>query len=74
MRMLVRPHGLRPLSTADRSPVAKPDHRVVAIERRHHNLADFSLRHRIARARPHDLDDDAFVDDHALKRRTLYRR
>ena len=30
MRMLVRPQGETPGSTAERSPVREPDHRIVA--------------------------------------------
>ena len=47
------------------------DHRVVAVEGGDHHLADLARRHRIAGARPHDLDDHALVDDHALERRAL---
>ena len=71
MRMLVRPHGEAPGSTAERSPVREADHRVMRIERGHHDLADLALGHRVAGAGPHDLDDQVLVDDHALPRLAL---
>ena len=43
----------------------KPDHRVIGIERGHDHLAHFAVGDRIAGARPHDLDEQILVDDHA---------
>ena len=71
MRMLVRPHGDGSVITAERSPIAKPDHRIVGIERGDHDLADLALRHRIAGAGAHDLDQHGLVDDHAFARLAL---
>ena len=71
MRWLVRPVGQAPASTADRSPVAIADQRVVGVERRHDDLADLAVGDRIAGAGAHDLDDDALVDHQALARHRL---
>ena len=70
MRRLVRPHGLGPGSTAERSPSAR---RISGCADRagDDDLADLALGDRIARARPHDLDDQVLVDDHALARAGL---
>ena len=45
----------------------QPDHRIVAVERGDDDLADLAVGHGIAGAGPHDLQDHALVDDHALR-------
>ena len=42
------------------------DQRIVLVERGDDDLAHFSQRHRIARSRPHDLEDQRFLENHTL--------
>ena len=57
MRMLVRPQGLNPGSTA--------------VEGGHDHFTDLAGSHRIAGPGPHDLHDGTLIHDHALERRTF---
>ena len=73
MRRLVRPQGL--LRHGGRQ-VAKgeADEGMVRVERGDDDFADLAIRHRIARAGSHDLDDQVLVDDHDPPGRRSRRR
>src|SRR4029077_15399118 len=52
-------------------PGAETDHRTIRDERGHTALPYLAVRHRIAGAGPHDLDDGGFVHDHTFTDFTL---
>src|SRR5262249_2770672 len=52
-------------------PGCEPDHGVVLIERSDHDFADLTDGYGIAGARPHDLNQQPLVDDHAVARLAL---
>ena len=57
----------------DRAEVSgrEADQRIIGVQRRHHDFADFALLNRVAGSRRDDLDHHAFIDDHPLHRRAL---
>jgi hypothetical protein len=59
--------GFRP---ADGGEIAdrEPDLRVVRVEIGDDDLADLALRHGVAGAGPHDLDDQVLVQHHSFAR------
>ena len=71
MRTLVRPQGLAPGSTAERSPVREADQRVVRVEAGDHHLADLARLDRVAGAGADDLEQQAFLEDHARRHRAV---
>src|SRR5262245_6924823 len=58
--------GARARKNRGQVPRREADQRIVRIEGRHDDLADFTLADRIAGAGADDLDQDTLVDDHAL--------
>ena len=62
------PAGTGPGQDGRQVASAKSDQRVIGVECGHHHLTDLALRHRIAGAWPHDLQDHALLQHQPLPR------
>src|SRR3989454_4780362 len=62
------PTGALPRQYRRQVSGSEPHQRVIRIEAGDDHFADFAVRHGVARAGAHDLEDQRFVEDHAFER------